>query len=123
MAERRRLVQRAETEGLDENWLVTSDGKPSAWRLMHSNDPFFETAVSIWVDGKPVRPGMRTRIAMARNSLFGSAYAPMVMTVTPVADWDRVAGESRRAVQVMLPEFLARYPDLAQRVGEASAVK
>ena len=53
MAERRRLVLRAATEGLSESWLDDAcDEAPSAWRIMRSNDPAFTIAVSVWVDGQ-----------------------------------------------------------------------
>ncbi|HET6605724.1 MAG TPA: exosortase A, partial [Rhodopila sp.] len=84
MAERRRLCLRAETESLQENWAQPIDGAPSTWRVMQSNDPVFATAVSVWVDGKPVRPGLHMRLRMALNSLFGGSYAPIVATLTPV---------------------------------------
>lgn len=122
MAERRRLVLRAETEGLDQSWLRTPDHRPSPWRLMFSGDPFYLTAVAVWVDGRPVRPGMAMRIAMARDSLLGTRYAPMIMTVTPVADWDNVTPEQRIAVEAALPTFLNRYPGLLDQVSHASAL-
>lgn len=123
MAERRRLCLRAQTEGLQEEWLDNPGGPPSAWRLMRSNDPVFITAVSVWIDGKPVRPGLAMRARMALNSLLGSAHAPVVMTVTPVVDWARLPPAEHQAMQASLPAFLLSHPGLAAEVGASSAVR
>ena len=122
MAERRRMVLRAETEGLSENWLDPGDGAFSAWRIMRSNDPAFMIAVSVWVDGKPIRPGLTMRLRMALNSLLGSVYAPMVMTVTPAVDWDTLGVLDRKTAEASLPLFLLQRPDLDRTVGALSEV-
>ncbi|MGD0104402.1 MAG: exosortase A [Rhodopila sp.] len=118
MAERRRLVSRAETEGLQEAWLASG----SAWRIMTSSDRAFAIGVSIWVDGKPVRPGLAMRIRMAINSLFGTGFVPVVVTVTPAVDWDRLNGPGRRDAEASLPAFLLRHHDLDRIVGTLSAI-
>jgi len=121
MAERRRLVLRAETEGLQENWLQTPDGAPSAWRIMTSDDPAFTIAVSMWVDGKPVRPSLAMRARMAMSSLFGSAFSPMVVTVTPAVDWDKLKPIERKDADASVSTFLLRQHDLNGTIGTLSA--
>jgi exosortase A len=123
MAERRRLVLRAATEGLSESWLDSIGEKPSAWRIMHSNDPAFMIAVSMWVDGRPVRPGLALRMRMAMSSLFGSAYAPMVVTVAPAVDWDGLNGTERKTAEASLPAFLLSHPDLGRSAGMLPAAR
>jgi exosortase A len=123
MAERRRLVLRAATEGLSENWLNSSGDTPSAWRIMHSNDPAFMIAVSMWVDGRPVRPGLAMRMRMAMNSLFGSDYTPVVVTVTPAVDWDALNAIDRKTAEASLPAFLLSHPDLGRSAGTLPAEK
>jgi exosortase A len=118
MAERRRLATRAETEGLQESWLEASNGIPSAWRIMHSTDPQYMIAVAMWVDGKPARPGLVLRGRMAMNSLFGSSFAPMVVTVTPAVDWDALSAEQTNSTIAALPAFLLRNPKLDTTIGE-----
>jgi exosortase A len=123
MAERRRLVLRAVTEGLSESWLDSNGGAPSTWRIMHSAEPAFMIAVSMWVDGKPVRPGLTMRMRMAVNSLFGTSYAPMVVTVTPAVDWDALNWNDRKAAEASLPAFLQTQHDLDRTVGALSALR
>ncbi|MFL5289640.1 MAG: hypothetical protein ACJ8AW_53955, partial [Rhodopila sp.] len=73
MAGRRQMYRLVDTEGRSEAWLQTPDGTPSVWRIMHANDPFGVLAVGVWVDGQPVRPGMRMRARMAADSLLGTS--------------------------------------------------
>jgi exosortase A len=123
MAARRRMVAGALTEGLQEAWLAPSKGGLSAWRIMKSSDPAYAIAAAIWIDGKPVRPGLMMRLRMALNSLAGSAYAPMVVTVTPVVDWETKNGLELKAAVDALPQFLLTNPELDQTVGALSAVR
>ena len=120
MAARRRMVIDAETEGLSERWLDPSDGSASAWRVMHSNDTGFTIAVAVWIEGKPTRPGLTMRLRMAMNSLFGSAYAPMLMTITPAVTWENLSGPDRRAAEASLTQFLREHRDLDGTVGALS---
>jgi exosortase A len=121
MSERRRMVSRVLTEGLSEHWLEPVDGTSSAWRILHSNDPTYIISTSVWIDGNPVRPGLVMRLRMAVNSVIGSAYAPMVVTVTPVANWETGSAAELRAAEASLPRFLLAHPDLDRTIGELSA--
>ena len=122
MAARRRLVSRAETEGLQEHWLESRDGIPSPWRIMSSDDPAYVIGVAMWVDGKPARPGVAMRAGMAMHSLFGSAYAPMVVTVTPAVDWDTFNPARRKVAEASLLAFLLQHPDLNRTIGALSGL-
>jgi hypothetical protein len=88
---------------------------------MSSDDPAFTTAVAIWVDGKPVRPGLTMRARMALHSLFGSAFTPIVVTVTPSVDWKTLQPIDRKSVDASLPAFLQRHHDLDQTIGALAA--
>jgi hypothetical protein len=123
MAERRRMVAQALTENLSESWLRTGDGSPSAWRIMRSDDPSYVIAAAIWIDGRPVRPGLRMRLRMALNSLFGSAYAPLVVTVTPVTDWETRNVVELRDAEASVSRFLLAHPDLDGSIGAVSALR
>lgn len=121
LAERRRLIMRAETEGHEEHWLATNDGAPSAWRIITSTDPAFAVAAAIWIDGKPVRPGLAMRLRMAINSLAGSAYAPILVTVTPALDWNKLQPAPRSEAAASLPAFLLSHPSLDRTISALSA--
>jgi hypothetical protein len=80
-------------------------------------------AVSMWVDGRPVRPGLAMRMRMAMNSLFGSDYTPVVVTVTPAVDWDALNAIDRKTAEASLPAFLLSHPDLGRSAGTLPAEK
>ncbi len=121
MSARRLMISRVLTEGLSERWLESVDGTPSAWRILRSNDPSFIIAASVWVDGIPLRPGLLMRLRMAVNSLAGSAFAPMVVTVTPAVNWEGANAAEVRAAEASLPRFLLAHPDLVAAIGRLSA--
>jgi hypothetical protein len=124
MAERRRMASTAITaEDFSQFWLAPGDGKASAWDIMSAADPGYIVAVSIWVGGKPVRPGLKMRLHMALTSLFGSSYAPMVVAVTPVLDWSKGSGVSMNAAAAMLTGFLTSHPGLDPTIGTLSAIR
>jgi exosortase A len=123
MSARRRMVAGALTESLQEDWLNPGDGTSSAWRIMKSNEPAYIIAVSIWIDGKPVRPGLAMRLRMALDSLIGSPFAPMVMTVTPVVDWGTQTGSELKVAEVTLAGFLLAQAGLDRTVGALSALR
>jgi exosortase A len=121
MAERRRLVMQADTEGHEEHWLATNTATPSAWRIITSADPAFAVAVSVWVNGRPARPGLAMRLEMAIDSLLGSAFAPIVVTVTPAVDWNTLPPAQRSEAAASLRAFLLAHPDLDRTIGMLSA--
>ena len=123
MAARRDLSRAVDSEGRSEAWLNTGDGKPSAWRIMRSDDPAYALGVSVWIDGQPNRPGLNMRLRMALDSLSGPAHAPLVMTVTPAVDWAALTVTERRIAEDRLAAFLVAHPGLDQAVGAATALK
>ncbi len=123
MSARRRMVAAARTEGIQEQWLDPGDGTFSAWRVMKSTEPAYLIAVSVWIDGKPVRPGLQMRLRMALNSLLGSPYTPMVVTVTPVVDWEARNGSDLKTAEDALPHFLRTHSSLNETVGALSLLR
>jgi exosortase/archaeosortase family protein len=123
MAGRRQMYRLVDTEGRSEAWLETLDGTPSVWRVMHANDPFSVLAVGVWIDGKPVRPGMGMRMRMALDSLLGTGYVPLVVTVTPAVQWERLTGAQRKIVEGGLEEFLLAHRELELGIGTGTGVR
>jgi exosortase/archaeosortase family protein len=123
MAGRRQMYRLVDTEGRSEAWLATPDGAPSAWRIMRSNDPFAMLAVGVWIDGKPVRPGMGMRIRMALDSLLGAAHVPLVVTVTPAIEWQRLPTAQRKVFEGELESFLLAHRDLEPAIGAVTGVR
>jgi hypothetical protein len=63
---------------------------------------------------------MAMRARMAMNSLFGSHFAPMVMTVTPAVDWDGLKSTEIKPALDSVSEFLLQHRDLDRTVGMSS---
>jgi exosortase A len=123
MAARRQMTALVDTESQSEAWLQTPDGAPSVWRIVRSNDPFGMMAVGVWIDGKPVRPGMRMRARMALDSLLGTTHAPLVVTVTPAIDWQRVPQAQWKMFDGELEKFLLAHRELETTIGTVTGVR
>ncbi|HYZ20627.1 MAG TPA: exosortase A, partial [Rhodopila sp.] len=117
LAARYRMTLRAATEGRSEAWSQA----PGAWRHMTSNDPAYVTAVCIWFGGQAARPGLAMRARMAWNSLGGSPDAPIIATLTPVADWARLPPGQAMKLHMQLESFLSEHPQLTASLGALSA--
>ncbi len=123
MLERHRLCQLVETQLLTESWFSDSDDRHRAWQIMRSGEPANVMAVSIWIDGSPVRPGLRMRLRMALSSLLGSAHAPMVMTVAPAVSSRIMTLATRQQAETSVVMFLRAHPELDIRVAAISALR
>nr|WP_294502621.1 exosortase A [uncultured Rhodopila sp.] len=123
MAAWRRLCRPADGESRSEAWLDPGDGKPSAWRIIRADEPAYALGVSVWIDGRPKRPGLGMRLRMALDSLTGSAHAPLVMTVTPAVDWAALNVTRRRIAEDELGAFLVAHRGLDQSVEAVTAVR
>jgi hypothetical protein len=121
MRERHRLCRLAETESLSQSWLPDLDDQHRAWRIMLSGEPAYILAVAIWIDGKPMRPGLTMRLRLAVNSLFGSTYAAILMTVTPAVSWQTLTPAARQQAEANIATFLQAHPDLDAKVAAISA--
>ncbi|WP_428486042.1 exosortase A [Rhodopila sp.] len=123
MAERRRLCRPAETENASKSWMPDTSAAHRAWRIMQSNEPAYVLATALWIDGKPARPGVAMRARMAVNSLFGTAYAPLLVTMTPAVSWDGMRPSDLKAAETSLLAFLQAHPDLDSRIAALSALR
>ena len=124
MAERRRLALTAITaEDFSQSWLDTGKTPSRAWQIMTAADPASVVGVSMWVDGQPVRPGLKMRLRMALNSLMGSDHAAVVVAITPVIETDRATPATVRAAEDSLSHFLEAHPAIDQTVAELSAIR
>jgi exosortase A len=115
-------AERAATGEDSEEALVSAlqapgDG-PETWRLVMTSDPARVTATALWIDGKPASGGLARRIAMARNSLAGSAYAPMLVSIgTQFPHSHLMNGEGEKVVG-MIRAFLMSQPKFSAEITE-----
>ena len=104
--------------------LTVPDIQPSTWRLVFASDPRRLTAAALWIDGKPAVGGLAGRIAMARNSLVGSAYAPLLVSITMQFPYPQVTESEVQQGQRLIAAFLtaqSSFSDQMVRLAMAAA--
>jgi exosortase A len=116
MAER---VATGEIGGGDEpvvSSLTVPGIEPSSWRLVLASDPRRLTAAALWIDGKPATGGFAERIAMARNSLGGSAYAPMLVSIAMQLPSPQGTESGVQQAQRLIAAFLTAQPKFSDQI-------
>ena len=78
--ERRSMTGELAAQATVVGTLPTLRAENGNWLLVHTTGPARTIAVASWTDGAPAPGGIAGRIRQARNSLFGSAYAPILIT-------------------------------------------
>ena len=92
--------------------------EPGTWRFVVASDPAKVTAAALWVDGKPAVGGLTGRIAMARNSLAGSAYAPMLVSVSTQFPYSQIQGNEQQQAAELIRAFLRSQSKFSDQVAQ-----
>jgi exosortase A len=124
-AERRRLTHVGGADDWSEGPLAARNGDPMPpWRLIRGNEPSYVVAAGVWIEGRPAAQGIATRLKMARDSLLGGAQAPVLVVITPIADWPRVDTREKKVLENRIAAVLEARPDNgAQAEAIASAAR
>jgi exosortase A len=121
-AERRRLTRPPDSEDMTDNALPAEGGEGlEAWRILRTAQPAFVSAVGLWVNGAPARPGLAMRLKMAETSLTGTSLAPVIVTVTPVVDWSRVNPKDLQNLEYRLADWLRGHRMIGDEVREIAS--
>ena len=121
--ERRRMTGELSAEEVVVVALPTSRTENGDWSLIRTVGPTRATAVASWADGAPARGGMAGRIHQAQNSLFGTAYAPILMTAVIELPKRLVPADQQR-IDAVLSGFVDAQTNLTAQVAEiAEAVE
>jgi hypothetical protein len=116
-AERRHQTRITDADDISEAPLTTRAGAPlPGWRLIRANDPAFTAAAGLWIDGEPTTPGVTMRLRMARTSVTGGSYAPVLIIITPVADWAHVDTRQRQDLEYRIAAVLEAHPEIGDQV-------
>ena len=94
---RRRATGELGAEDVVTSPLATADPGNGSWLLVDTTDPSRITAIAAWVDGAPAQGGIAGRIQQARNSVFGTPFAPVLVTVATDLP-ARIPVQNRRAL-------------------------
>jgi hypothetical protein len=116
-AEQRRLTRAAGTDDVSVAPLTSQSGdRIGRWRLIEASHAAFVSAAGLWVDGQPATLGVRARLEMARTSLTGTTYAPALLAITPVADWQTVDPLQKEQLKNQIVSILQSHPELDSQV-------
>jgi exosortase A len=96
-------------------YLSTPEG-PRAWRILNTIDPTATTATSLWIDGHPVDVTLDMRIHRAWASVFGSAYAPIAISLTPDLDWSKPSVALRNRARDLISLFVQTYRSMPDQI-------
>ena len=103
--ERARLTVLPDAEDTGTSVLRTADPANGQWTLVESKSPDRYVGVAAWVGGTPARGGLAGRLQQARDSMLGSPYAPMLMTVMPDVP-PRMTSADRLRSQELIRQFV-----------------
>ena len=98
ISERRRVTQEVGAENAAISAVRMPDGAGS-WTVVQTTDPNRVTAYAGWVDGAPIQSGMAGRIAQARDSVLGTAFAPALITVTTAEPANSSPGRRKQTLE------------------------
>jgi exosortase len=121
-AERRRLTRSPDADDVSEAPVPMKSGAVlPGWRFVHADSPgFFVATVGLWVDGEPSMPGLRMRLQMAKTSVTGVTYAPVLVTIIPVADWHHVDVAQQHRLERQIAALLEAHPDIGDQIRAAA---
>lgn len=120
LRERRRVIGELSAEEATVAALPTSQGTGN-WSLIHTVGPARAVAVAVasWTGGAPARDGMADRIRQARHSLFGTAFAPILITAM-IESPKRPNPAEQQQADALLRSFVDAQTDLTARVATAA---
>ena len=98
--------------------LEVPGSEPASWHLVLTNEPARVTATALWIDGKPATGGLSGRIAMAHDSLAGSAYAPMLVTVTMQFPRPQLTSSDQQYAQRVIRAFLVAQGKFSEQISQ-----
>ena len=118
LAERRRLSHPIWVEETRESWLAP---EPHVWRMLVGSQEPLAMALGLWIDGVPSMGGLPIRARMAWRSLTGGQFAPIMVSVMPVADWTNMKPPMRQKIEAELTAFMQANAGWAQQIAAMSA--
>ena len=117
--ERRRITGELSAEEVTISALPAAQEGSGDWSLIHTAGPTRSVAVASWTDGAPAPGGMAGRIRQARDSLFGTAYAP-VLVAAAIASPKRLSPAEQQRTDALLRGFVDAQPNLTAQIAAAA---
>lgn len=102
MRERRRITGEISVEEATASALPTSQAANGEWTVIHTVGPSRAVAVASWTGGEPSLGGIAGRIRQAGDSLFGTEYAPILITAATELPKRPTPADQQRADALLL---------------------
>ncbi len=118
MAALRRMTGEQEAEDPTYSNVEIPNQQPPSWRFVTTEKPARATATALWVDGQPAKGGLAGRLALARNSLFGAAQAPVLIAVSQSSTHPQLYPDEEQQIRARIAGFLGGQPALTALVGQ-----
>jgi hypothetical protein len=61
------------------------------------------------------------RLEMARTSVLGASYAPVLVVITPVEDWLKSDLRNRRDLERQITDLIESHPEIGDKVRAIAA--
>lgn len=114
LRERRRITGELSAEEVTVAALSASQAAGD-WLLIHTAGPARTVAVASWTDGVPAQDGLAGRIRQARHSLFGTAFAPILVAAV-IESPKRLNPAEQQKADALLHSFVDAQTDLTTHV-------
>jgi exosortase A len=115
VAERRRATGEIGAEDSTISPIGGLDRGQGDWTLVQTLDPYRTTALASWVRGAPARPGFAGRLEQARDSVFGSGHAVVLITIG-ASQPSRLPSGQQRAVAAALARLVGAQTGLTDQI-------
>ena len=92
---------------------------PPDWRFVVMSAPARATASALWVDGAPARGGLAGRIAIARDSITGTAQPPVLVTLGMFATQAQLTPAQEQNARNTIADFLRAQTGLQALIAQA----
>jgi exosortase A len=100
-------------------YLPTPEGERT-WRIQELSSPANTIATSLWIDGRPAQVTFDMRMHRAWQSVVGSDYAPIAVSLTPELDWSKPSVALRARARDLIALFVQTYPTLPDQITRLS---
>ena len=121
-AERRRLTRPRGADDVTDAPLFRGEAdKPRGWRIVLADHPTHVAVAGLWVEGEPAIQGFSLRLSMARTSLTGSAFAPVLIVIEPAVEWAQVTSRQKNDMAALLTDLIVAHPGIGDRVVKSLA--
>jgi hypothetical protein len=84
--------------------------------VIEVTQPAFAAAAGLWIDGEPTTPGVMMRLKMARDSVVGASYSPVLVIIAPIAGWPSTGARRNGELEHQISDLVAAHPEIGDQI-------